>query len=744
MRAQELRLGQLSMEVYDNALIGVSYVRKAQSQFIRLEGEIGNAAAPLLGDNAKARLDDTISDVDVAAERAISDKGRDAARKLRADLVALREAEIVPTPAALSAIDQQFERLVQKYTADGFMYRVRTERLVEATDEGVMVAFGVALLLAIVITYLISRSILPPLRRAIGVAVAIADGHLDNKIDSRGISETASLLSALAKMQAAVVENVRRGEALREAEAARHAATAEARDAAEAANKAKSDFLAMMSHEMRTPLNGVIGMSNALSDTKLTAEQSQFASVIRSSAEHLLSLINHVLDLSKLEADGVEFECIAFKANELFYQAGEIVAPHAQAKALTLEVKIDPSVPQYLKADPARLRQVLLNLIGNAVKFTERGRIEVAATAERRNGGNILRVTVTDTGVGIPAEHLDRLFVSFSQADASISRKYGGTGLGLAISKKLVERMGGAIGVESRVGQGSTFWFELPVEAAAPADAAKTSRDIPAEQFTAALAVLRGRDCPLRLLLAEDNTTNQIVVKAALAKHGVHPDIANNGLEAVQAASAVDYDLILMDMQMPEMDGIEATRAIRALPGSAAKTPIVALTANTFASDIEACRAAGMNGHIAKPFRPNELIVSIAAALEAGENFVSASSENNDSATALDLAVLKRFRETAGDDMLRMLIDTFLTDAAEKLDRLAALAGNSSSSKEAARLAHSLKSASAMAGAAALSAIAARVEGEVENRPVTKETADEMRTLFETYRAELAKSGIAA
>jgi PAS domain S-box-containing protein len=383
---------------------------------------------------------------------------------------------------------------------------------------------------------------------------------------------------------------------------------------AEEASRAKSAFLAMMSHEIRTPMNAVLGLASALLDETLSADQREVVAAIRDSGDSLLRILNDILDFSRLDAGRMTFEFAPFSPETLTHDALSVHGPRAAAKGLTFDIDNDNSLPHTLVGDAGRIRQVLHNLVSNAVKFTDTGSVSLRARCIQLGASHaVVEWRVSDTGIGIAADKLGSLFDAFVQADDSITRRFGGSGLGLAISKQLAEQMDGEIGAESEPGRGSCFWFRLKLQM--PQQAVVPIADPVATEESLA-SLLAARSAPPRVLLAEDNLTNQFVFSRMLKNTAVVVDIANDGREAVQLAALTAYDVVFMDMRMPEMDGLEAARWIRRGDGLCRDVPIVALTANAFAEDMTACQAAGMTDFVAKPVSKQRLNEALLKALQ--------------------------------------------------------------------------------------------------------------------------------
>ncbi|WP_143096108.1 ATP-binding protein [Tranquillimonas alkanivorans] len=444
----------------------------------------------------------------------------------------------------------------------------------------------------------------------------------------------------------AYVRQTRRGaRALRLA----HEATEAALRRAEEANRSKSEFLAAMSHEIRTPLNGIIGYSELISDTELNRVQRRYLERVQFAGSALLATVDDILDFSKIEAGHVQLRPHAFSLSPLVNNAASIVADQAERKGLVLNLDLAEDLPDMLLGDENRIRQVLLNLMNNAVKFTERGQVRVAVDRIDHASGPCIRFTVEDTGIGISEEQIDRLFDQFYQVSQVGRPCIGGTGLGLAISKRLTEAMGGEIGVRSQPGEGSAFWFTIPCRyPTADERAALADEAVPTS------ASAKGA----RLLLVEDLEYNRDLATVILAGAGYFVAVARDGLEAIEMVKAEPYDLVLMDIQMPGLDGLAATERIRALGSPVADVPILAMTANVLPHQIKKFGEVGMTGHVAKPFRKGELLEKVAVCLSRTEASAPTKADSGEESDILALLGPRR-AEAARAELRRRVSDIF-------------------------------------------------------------------------------------
>ncbi|MBU1364870.1 MAG: EAL domain-containing protein [Gammaproteobacteria bacterium] len=608
---------------------------------------------------------------------------------------------------SLSGPDSQFEVTEGKDILLGFVIIDQSKATLKALVREVFVVnftagLAFALIFGIGLRFL-ARRLIRPLANLSATMARAEKGEGGLRADISGPQDLAEMAHAFNSMMVALEQ---REQELRTA-----------RDSALRFAKLKSDFAATVSHEIRTPLNGVIGTLDMLKLGKLDHEQHELLGLAWDSSQYLLELINNILDFSRLEAGRMAIDACDFALQPLVDGVFGMFQTQAAGKGLELAAILAPTVPKILNGDPARIRQILINLIGNAVKFTEQG--SVTLTVETAENGEVLQFGVRDTGIGIAEEHQSVIFDSFTQADTSTTRRYGGSGLGLSICKQVVHLLGGEIGVEGRPGQGSLFWFTIPCITGRPIASLRPEAEAPA---------LSG----LRILIAEDNVTNQLVAAGMLRLIGCSSAIARNGKEAVSMWQDGDWDLILMDCSMPEMDGFQATAAIRQLEAGRGKhIPIFAMTANTLPADIERCKASGMDDHLPKPLTLNTLTTRLEHWLnwQPGKALIPQTAVDT-SSQSLDCGVVTRLRDILGSS-IGEAVRPFLEDMPGYLSELetAIADGNAATLHQ---VTHVIKGAASNLGAIALAGVAREMElrAEASDFSETNELLQRLRTEF--------------
>lgn len=696
--------------LYENAFEGVNYTYRAYGEFERLMRFHPGEETSFADEESKSSIAAIKEDLSLANDLATGDREISLIAEITENLDALASGR--DTVKVAARIDGGLTRLVRRFTADRLDSAGNAADTIAQSRSVIKGCLGLTLILGIVVAAVMVVAILPQIRHGLAIAEAIAAGKLDNKIVVKGMKETAQLLGALSIMQDSISDNVANLQA--------------ARQRAIKSENAKSEFLANMSHELRTPLNNIIGSIQLLQDRPLPEKDRELFSLVERSSKSLLGIVNDILDLSKIEAGEVKLEHIGFDAFEKIRDVTKLFMAQAGKKNISMSSVLDGE-RLYVLGDPLRFERILTNLAGNALRYTERGSICIKAVCRKEGAGQVrLRCEVIDTGIGIPKDRQGKIFERFSQADNSTSRRFGGTGLGLTITRELISLMKGEIGLESEVGKGSTFWFEIPFEETTLIDSRQDSAIQALPQVHEGAIPAR----EARILIAEDHELNRAFMRRLFENLGITGfTFAENGREAVEKVQGGKFDLVLMDCHMPELDGYAATAAIRGLPEPSRRgVPIVAMTANAMASEEERCLKAGMNAYISKPFEFSTFKRILSPWVNFEEKAENPAKKVNDGPAPADLEIL--LASGKGDSVyINEMIGLFISTAEQNLRELKELAGGDGNQKAWIEAAHSLKGAAGIIGAGRLGQLAAQAqimeEGSAEERLEMVKAIDE-------------------
>lgn len=710
---QALSTGVKAVEQETRFFNALDQANEARSEFYNLRYWLTELSVSLLmqsernADTAYKRFDKSIKSlpgVDSATISTIRTKtnlmvkiAKRAVESYSKDQRVLGNSSMAQTRVHAALVEAEFHKLVSSLKQQAVLARNQTIQGASRAEYLAYIVVALFSIIGFVFTIYLIRSITTPLSHIQDSIREMTAGNLDTKLPESPLGEIGDMTRAL--------------RLLRDAELGRLKA--------DEANRAKSTFLAVMSHELRTPMHGILGNASLLLESNLPGQQRKYVDTIKQSGDVLLGLLNNILDISKIEEGHVDLEIVDFRIADVIDEVVALLQSRAQQKGLKFSVEYDTELPSVVLGDPERIRQVLVNLIGNAIKFTQQGWVAVRLSHAELDGDKFeIRFEISDSGIGLSPDQQSLVFERFAQADESTTRRFGGTGLGLSICNDLVRLMGGKIGVESALGVGSKFWFSLPCHLGEEKRVDKRNGiDLHADRAN------KFDLPPLRILVAEDNLVNQEIVKDTLENENHDVFIVSNGADAVQAVKESSFDLVLMDIQMPEMDGIHAARAIRQLPGDKNDIPIVALTANARTEDMHTYLEAGMDDYVSKPFEFQDLFAAMLRCLKkkdfaasSGHEISSAEQAQHEIARGIDPVLADAIR-IKKPELWKRIVGIYLKTTPGDLEILGdALINNDRAALK--NKAHAMASAGANIGATAMSQLCRTMEVSAEENEI--------------------------